>query len=352
MKKISRIGFIDISKGIAIICIILGHLRIPQINSFVFTFHVPIFFIITGYFINNKIPLKEFISKKYKTLVVPYIITCIIIILLATIKQIITANLLSGIITAIEWIYASLYGAGDTYFEPFYIKEIGAIWFLLASFWASIFLRFSLEFERKKQIIIILLLFLIGFWSRELFWFPFSIQAGCCATLFMYFGYLFKQIENNFKNLNFILKLLITILALMIWIQFIINFQSFWLVHCDIGRGIIDIIGSVCACYIIFLIAFYIEKYFKLISKVLSFLGKNSLYILCIHIIELNLFKWHKIIYFFFKHISLTYQSYIFVLIILKFTFIFISTYIFSKYIIKNNQSMENKPIFSHNEKC
>ena len=59
MKK--RIEFIDIAKGIAIICIILGHLGSNQINRIVFTFHVPIFFIITGYFTNRIYNNKEFI---------------------------------------------------------------------------------------------------------------------------------------------------------------------------------------------------------------------------------------------------------------------------------------------------
>lgn len=336
-KEKMRIKFIDIAKGIAIICIVLGHLGINEINSFVFTFHVPIFFIITGYFINDKVPIKEFISKKYKTLIIPYIITCIIIILLATIKSIIATGLTSGITTAGSWLYASLYGAGDSYTTPFYIKAIGAIWFLLASFWASIFLRFSLEFKTKKQIIIVLLLFLIGFWSRKLFWFPLSIQAGCCATLFMYVGNIFKRIENNLKNLNFNIKLLLTIIALIVWIQFIINFKSFWFVHCDIGRGIIDIIGAICGSYIILLLSFLIEKYLEKIGKILAFLGENSLYILCIHIIELNLFEWYKIVTFFIRVQYLTYQAYIFWLIVFKFMFIFISTYIFSKYLhIKN----------------
>ena len=39
-----RLRFVDIAKGISIICIILGHLGIHNITRVVFTFHVPIFF--------------------------------------------------------------------------------------------------------------------------------------------------------------------------------------------------------------------------------------------------------------------------------------------------------------------
>ena len=40
-----RLQYIDIAKGIAMICIILGHMGNANINRVVFTFHVPIFFL-------------------------------------------------------------------------------------------------------------------------------------------------------------------------------------------------------------------------------------------------------------------------------------------------------------------
>ena len=41
---------LDIAKGIAMISIILGHLSVWRINCVVFTYHIPIFYLITGYF--------------------------------------------------------------------------------------------------------------------------------------------------------------------------------------------------------------------------------------------------------------------------------------------------------------
>ncbi len=70
-----RLRYVDIAKGIAIICIILGHLGNVNINRFIFTFHVPIFFLITGYFINKKRSIKEFVYVKFRALIVPYIVT-------------------------------------------------------------------------------------------------------------------------------------------------------------------------------------------------------------------------------------------------------------------------------------
>ena len=58
-----RLQYIDIAKGIAMICIILGHMGNANINRVVFTFHVPIFFFITGYFISDICDVNIFVRN-------------------------------------------------------------------------------------------------------------------------------------------------------------------------------------------------------------------------------------------------------------------------------------------------
>lgn len=235
-----RVPYIDIAKGIAIISIILSHLNNSQIIRVVFTFHVPIFYFITGYFINNNLQIKEFVKKKARTLLVPYACTCLVIILLYILKSEILEGSVSrqGVIT---WIYAAIYGAGDSYSHPFYIKAIGAIWFLWAAFWGEIFLYRLLSVNKEMRIAIVVLLFIAGYYSRRLFWFPLSIQAGCCATMFMYIGYLIRGAKETLKELSLETKLVCTLAALLVWLAFIRDFKSFWLVHCDIGRGVLTL---------------------------------------------------------------------------------------------------------------
>ena len=288
----TRIQFIDIAKGIAIICIILGHLGNALINRVVFTFHVPIFFFITGFFISERRTTSSFIKQKAKTLLLPYYITCFVIIVIGTLIGVYYGN---GKDSLFNWIYASLYAAGDNYSEPFYIKGIGAIWFLWATFWGSIFLRITLKYNIYLRLSCILLLFLVGYASARFIWLPLSIQAGACATLFMYIGFLTQKSKSTLKQLPFESKLFYFILAAFVWFSFIYNFQSFWLVHCDIGRGIIDIVGCICACSIVFLISYTIATKTSFWAHPLEYIGKCSLLVLCIHIIELNLFPWWKI---------------------------------------------------------
>ena len=86
LKTNNRLAFVDVARGISIICIILGHLGRNDINRIVFTFHIPIFFLITGYFIDTESSKKRFLLKKITSLLIPYFFTSIAIIVLSVIK--------------------------------------------------------------------------------------------------------------------------------------------------------------------------------------------------------------------------------------------------------------------------
>ena len=167
-------------------------------------------------------------------------------------------------------------------------------------------------------------------WSRDkFFWFPLSIQAGCTALLFLYIGYLIRETKDLIPIIPKEIAVFGTIFALIVWLSFIRDFQSFWLVHCDIGRGFIDIFGSLCGCFIIVLLSMLIERKIKFLSVPLAFFGKNSLIFLIAHIIELDTFRWWALLDKIFPA-GLPEKYYIPAVIILKFVWIIVFTVIFS----------------------
>ena len=177
MEK-NRKQFLDVARGLAIICIVLGHLGQGSINRVVFTFHVPIFFLISGYFISAESSVKEFLKKKIRTLIVPYGVFCLAVILSAVAFDLLLNHGRNALQLAAEWFFAALYGAGDSYTYPFTIRAIGALWFLLATFWGSVALRFLLERKAGTRLAAIAVIFALTKWSTRIFWFPLSIQAG------------------------------------------------------------------------------------------------------------------------------------------------------------------------------
>ena len=56
MSNSKRINYIDIAKGLAIICVIIGHTFAKYdkldrlVITFIYSFHVPLFFILSGFF--------------------------------------------------------------------------------------------------------------------------------------------------------------------------------------------------------------------------------------------------------------------------------------------------------------
>ena len=295
MEK-NRKQFLDVARGLAIICIVLGHLGQGSINRVVFTFHVPIFFLISGYFISAESSVKEFLKKKIRTLIVPYGVFCLAVILSAVAFDLLLNHGRNALQLAAEWFFAALYGAGDSYTYPFTIRAIGALWFLLATFWGSVALRFLLERKAGTRLAAIAVIFALTKWSTRIFWFPLSIQAGGAALLYMYIGYLCKDLLPMFQRLHVETKAALLALMTWVWIAFMVNFQSFWLVHCDVGRGVVDILGSLCACGCVLFMSYGISCRWKTFTKAVAWLGQYSLLVLGMHIIELNTFPWDSLI--------------------------------------------------------
>ena len=75
----------DIAKGIAIIAIVIGHLSFREpgdtnfIHNAIYQFHVPIFFLLAGCFLNPTKSTRAFVASRARRLLMPYVVTCVTI---------------------------------------------------------------------------------------------------------------------------------------------------------------------------------------------------------------------------------------------------------------------------------
>ena len=70
----SRSGAIDGVRVLGIVAVVAGHtLNTPLVRPLFFTWHVPLFFFLAGYFWSNRRTLKEELSKRVGTLGLPYV---------------------------------------------------------------------------------------------------------------------------------------------------------------------------------------------------------------------------------------------------------------------------------------
>lgn len=77
-----RLQWLDITRALAIILMVLGHTSIPRTASnFIFSFHMPVFFLASGWCMNwRKYSLSDLMKRRCKTLLLPFVIYSAIVI--------------------------------------------------------------------------------------------------------------------------------------------------------------------------------------------------------------------------------------------------------------------------------
>lgn len=294
----NRIEYFDLAKGIAILCVILAHFPVPEIprllSNICFSFHMPLFFVVSGYFFREK-AFPDFFLRKAKQLLIPYLICLIGVIGSSVFWSIFFRRESSLEQTILNWIWAGLYGSGGVYTEPFWIESIGAIWFLPALFWALLLLYFCLK--RKNPLIWIVMAVLIGLYTKNYFWLPFSIQSSLICVVYLYLGYQFKQ--KDVLNRIFVRSYWAAAVFILWAVYLAVGGGRLYLVRGYFGLGFLyDLFFSVIASVAILYLCWRISRLKWKIKNVLLFWGRNSLKVLCIHLIELNTFPWDQVKFF------------------------------------------------------
>lgn len=125
-----RIEYLDVAKGVGILLVILGHnyvkASVPGMEQFIFSFHMPFFFLLSGMFFKPDYPLAILFKRRFTTLIRPYFTA---IILLYAVYFFYTDI---KIITILRRVGRSFYASGN------YI-EWGQLWFLPHLFLLNMF---------------------------------------------------------------------------------------------------------------------------------------------------------------------------------------------------------------------
>ncbi len=281
-----RLVWPDIAKGLCMIAVIAGHMDLNRVNNLVYLWHLPVFFILAGYFYKKK-PTRIIAKEKFIRLIIPYVLTCIVICFMS-LFQARFVHVEAGK-HFLSWLSASAYGAGNDVNYPIHVRGIGGIWFLWAMFFAV--LIFNLLSDRKICFYVAVLLSFFAWLSSERtqLWLPLSIQAGLFVLPYLCLGYWYKnkRIEYEGKRISAIVFIFLGCIS--VWgLQ---NFKGFWLTHNYMGNGWIDFLASIGTSTLVIMFSKTLEKNTVIVSRLLSFFGKNSLMILCLHIIELSMFS-------------------------------------------------------------
>ena len=281
-----RIVWVDIAKAIAIILMIVGHeIKNVWICTFIFSFHMTLFFILSGYTsseINNVKKLKRNIKKLFKN---SWLLAALMILLLTFQQWILykNVNIWQDSLKGIFW-GSNFYGK-----DGVWVSNVGVMWFMFAFFWAKIIydsLQVLLHSNKYNGFVLGILAYASIIFSKY-YWLPQALDVAVVAAFFMWCGWCIKNFDEKNK-FNISLSLCIT----FFWIMCVLAKIHIELATRSYPLQFVSVIEAIAGSIVIIYLSKKCEK-LNLLSK-LAILGQHTLAILCIHHLDLYWIWWSR----------------------------------------------------------
>lgn len=295
-----RINWIDITRGIAMIAVVMGHMLFSgDLYNYLFSFQVSLFFLISGisYGVSNKyvdMDLKTFIKIKWKKLVIPYFWLNIICFPIWFINNIVLSG--KGL-TSIMKVIIGIFYSNQTVLP----MSSYSTWFLTCLFLVSIIFKYIQKKTNNNKIKIFIIIFLMGVSGMILPMFgvklslPWHLQTILTATPFYYIGYIYIKNMNKIEIFigkfikNKYVKYIFIIIFLVIGFMIAKENGKISLRNSNFKNGFYFYSAALITSFAYISLSKNIGK-----SKILEFIGTNTLVILA----------FHRIIFRFFLYLS------------------------------------------------
>ena len=209
----SRISWIDMAKGYGTILVIYAHLGVGPLWTWIYSFHLPLFFFLSGYVFNTKHNLKDFLFKKMKSIVIPYFCLGIPMYLFRETYTL----LIAGNFSLAEACY---------HFKQLLLQQrFWTLWFIACLFCLNIaFYAIAKLFRNEWQIALISVIFAcVGLCYYKLGGTPLYWNADVCLTAmpFFAFGYLYKlhakQVDDFIMSKSILFFAIFALINIVSW---------------------------------------------------------------------------------------------------------------------------------------
>ena len=280
MSARKRVEYVDVAKGIAILSVVVGHTFSAYdpgslLDKVIYSFHMPLFFILSGFFYKPQ-EFKKAFWKKVKGVLIPYFLINVLR-CLAALYQNGFEKMLTG------YLFPALYGSGATPKIPlclFNVKIVGMTWFLIAMFMCQVMYLCLEEFSKKygtPMWMLVLLVAVAGIGLNDKVWLPFSIQPAMGALIFYHVGRLMRE-KKVLEEPVSAMPAGILVMGAVIWIVAV--FYAPLGIHANSYHGAAAILGAIAGTY-------FVTQFSKGLYQVpvlggfLNWCGRNSIYIYC-----------------------------------------------------------------------
>ena len=283
-----RILWIDIAKGVAMAAVVLGHTfngGIPA-HTFVYSFHVPLFFMLAGCTFRVK-PMREVLGSSAKRLLVPYLILA----LLTGIYDFAMGWLRPD--TLLQFLGGVIFASGDPDL-PFGVFPIGMPWFLMALFIGRLLYNAVFGFLERRNVhpIVQFLIFAaIGCAAKiaaPYVRLPLGLMQGLLVMFYMHIGHCACRYDWVRKAPAFA-----TVICLAIWAIGLYFQLFFW------EGNPLAVIGGlatvVAASWCVVQACRFVEAHMRRFGDCIAFFGANSLIVFELHVVESFFITWPAI---------------------------------------------------------
>lgn len=291
MSASKRIDFIDCAKGFAIILVIIGHtvreggLLSSILRAVIFSFHMPLFFILSSYTFRLSKDSSEFIRKTKKAAVHLLVPVLILFIINICYSLYINSSLLFDLHFWRGKVFSVLFSSGvETSFGNFVVPALGMPWFFVALFVGrSLYDYLHMKLNGSNYLLgVCILLSLIGIVLGYTNWLPFSLDVVLAIMPLFYYG-------DNMKKENYNQSIIISFVC---WaVLFLLTspgFSTWTYLELSIRRYPLYPICFIAAIYGTLFICNISKKITGLgvVTSPLLFIGKNSLYLFVVHCVD------------------------------------------------------------------
>ena len=290
MENNKRIVWIDLAKAMAIIMVIMGHaigeyaLNFKKLEIIIYSIHIPLFFILSGYTFKVKSDTKRWIINRIKKIMVPYLLFCFCI----TVCHIMETFILNQDNGFWMKLFSKSGSINTIFLTP--KSAFSNLWFLPCLVFAEIILYSILKYVKQSWIrnIVCLLPGLIILLLKINVVLPFSLCTVIVSVMYLYIGCEIKKfIDIKEKNNNvLVISTILYIIAITYDIRVLKCNLEQTMFNLNITYPILFLITSISGSLMVMEICKKLKNY-----KILNKIGMNTLYIYGFHFIAQNLIK-------------------------------------------------------------
>lgn len=208
-RRKERVEWVDMAKGIAMLLVIVGHTDFSIVRHFIYGFHMPLFFILSGYTYrcstsNNDFKRKT--KKAFRHLFIPGAVLVVLSQLLHFFIQDYDGTVQQYLLQSVK---SLLFFSGvEAKFMGVSIDGVGAAWFFMSFFFArTLFDYLHLKLGECQRMVLVAVLTLIGVTIVKFTWLPLSFDTSLAALIFIEAGHQLSKNANyskpSYKRLAF-----------------------------------------------------------------------------------------------------------------------------------------------------